>query len=133
MGKKFYRSPLKAAELYVTLRQLTKSPYTNRGDDSGVLYCKAVYPLFEYSKDGTKTEQQIGWSYQCIVREFNNASIFVKVPDLACAVTQPELKINSEIPLQFNDFRGIWWVDNDGRLQISFKAASVERVPVEVY
>ena len=128
----FYGSRIKATEVYVTLRQLTKSDYTEeRGDDAGVLYCKAVYPLYEYDKSGKKTQNQVGWKYQCVVKERNNATVFVKVTDMNCIVTEAELK-QGPVPLLFADFRGIWWVNAKGYLELSCKAELAERAPAEV-
>ena len=133
MSKKFFKSPITPGKIPVTLRQLTGAPLTSRGEDSGILYCKNIFPTYMYNKSGTQTTVQIGWSYQCIVKERNNASIFVKVQDMNCVVSSEELAFGL-VPLQFSGFRGTWWVTKDGDIQLSCRADSVEVVtPAEVY
>lgn len=125
--KTFYKSNLKASELYVTLRTLTNSAWSAEyGDDTGTLWCKKVYAQYEFV-NGQKTNTQTGWCYQCIVKERNNATVFVKVNDLNCVVNTAELELH-EIPLKFTDFRGVWWVDKDNHMQFSCKAELAEVV-----
>jgi len=132
MSKKFFRSPITPGKIPVTLRQLTGAPLTNRGEDSGSLFCKAVYPMFDYDSNGAQ-KQQVGWSYQCLVKERNNASIFVKVRDMNCVIDQTRL-VFGMVELHCNGFRGTWWVDKNGDIQLSCRADSVEVVtPAEVY
>lgn len=125
---KQYRSRLRPANVPVTLRQLTNAPYTQeRGDDSGVLTCKAVKPYYEYDSNAGKfSNHQIGWSYQCTVEEQNSATVFVKVNDMNRAVTDEELS-QGPVALTFADFKGTWWIDKNGDLQLSCKAVVAER------
>lgn len=122
-----YYKILYPAQVPVTLRQLTNAPYTSeRGDDSGKLTCKAVKPYFEYDKvTGKQSTNQIGWKYQCRVDALD-VTIFVKVADKNCAVTEAELK-KGPVDLGFIGFKGIWWIDKDNQFQLSCKADFVER------
>ena len=119
---------LRPSNIPVTLRQLTKSPYTQeRKDDSGYIVCKAAKPYFEYDSTAKKwSTRQIGWTYQCKVPQQENAMVFVKVTDMNCVVTNKELA-QGPVELTFMGFAGTWWLDKDGRFQLSCKAELAER------
>lgn len=132
MGKSFYNR-LKVADFPVTARQLTGADSTaERGEDSGIFFCKAIYPTFEYGQNGQKTQKQIGWSYQCTTPKRGNVSFFIKVPGMERVVSDAELTLGP-VSMQFTGFRGVWWVNSKGFQELSCKADSAEKVPPEVY
>lgn len=116
----WFKNKLTPAKLPVTLAQLTGSTPTDEwGQDTGILICKAVLPLYEY-KGGQLTTTQIGWMYQCTIPAQNNAPVLVKVNELNGAVTQFDLVLGS-VPMRFSGFRGIWWVKGNN-IELSCRA-----------
>lgn len=129
----FFKNQLKPADLYVTARQLTGADSTaERGEDSGIFFCKAIYPTFEYGQNGQKTQKQIGWSYQCTTPKRGNVSFFIKVHDMNRIISDAELTLGP-VSVQFTGFRGVWWVNKKGFQELSCKAEAIEKAPLEVY
>ena len=85
-------------------------------------------PYYEYDSNAKKfSTNQLGWTYQCTVEQQNNTTVFVKVNDMTRIVTDEELS-QGPVALTFAGFKGTWWVDKDGDLQLSCKADIAERI-----
>lgn len=128
MSNNYYSRSIRPADTPVTARQVSMSQYSEaRGDDEGIFLCKAVYPYYDFGEDGKKGQTQAGWSYHCQVPARDNLSIFVKVNDMTCIVSDEELK-KGPVKVQFSGFRGVWWVNKRGFQELSCKAEMAERV-----
>ena len=85
--------------------------------------CLGATKKYQYDAEGNKTDVQIGWTYKVYVAA-RDLMINVGVEDLDCAVDITKQGISL---VNFINFRATFYVDRNGRLQLSCKADTAER------